>query len=405
MKLLSYGPFAAAFASAVHGANPRGGQATKSANSDELKDVRGKNDRFIPRKLQQMGGSSMGMMSSSSLGQCTSAVAEAISSQIAEVATMNPRRCCNYDGPTAVFVTHAQTDLTTETGWENFWNEMYMQIDESTEMAGTCFVFTGYSPTLLTEKSLNDLLIEVNTRVAQLPNNIPSMMSTDPTEQLDLANLFRIITNTPNSPSIGVFNAGLTNLNTEAIISGQARIPYIGYTDDALYGSEAAAITKRLLDGAPAAPLCFNARPELLYIGRRCAAYYQDVTSDPPDRLFGVTCRSDSSVEAILALLLENNTNAVFTHVDCCSVVSEAVERARNQTNSTIILGCQDENTGGLAVDFVTKQPIEQQGYQTSSWVNLPTTESTLGQDGKATEFFPSLLSLLNTDIYSVVFL
>jgi hypothetical protein len=281
---------------------------------------------------------------------------------------------------------------------------MYLQIDETTEMRGVCFVLTGYKPQLLTQKTLSQFLVEVNTRVASLPG-VPSMMSTDPTEQLELANLFRLITNTPNSPSLGVFNAGLTNLNTEAIISGQGRLPYVGYTDDALYGSEAADITKRLLDGVPANPLCFNGRPELLYVGRRCAAYYQDVTPDPPDRLFGVTCRSDSSVDAILALLLQNSTNAVFTQVDCCQVVAEAVQRARDLTNSTIVLGCQDQNTGGTRVNFVTKQPVELQSYQASSWTNLPVSESIQGQNGNEAEFFPSLLSLLNTEIYSVVFL
>jgi hypothetical protein len=55
-------------------------------------------------------------------------------------------------------------------------------------------------------------------------------------------------------------------------------------------------------------------------------------------------------------------------------------------------------------VNFVTKQPVELQGYQTSSWANLPVIESMDGQDGTSAEFFPSLLSLLNTEIYSIVF-
>jgi hypothetical protein len=400
--------FVATLSTLVDGATPRGSlvgvddSIERSGRTESLsRNARG---RVLPRVLQtSKNKNAMGMSGGNSLGSCASSVADSINSEITEVVTMNPSRCCNFDGPTAVFVTHAQTDPSTETGWEVFWNDMYLEIDEATEMQGTCFVFTGYNSKLMSERTLNELLIDVNTLVARLPT-VPSMMSTDPTEQLDLANLFRLITNTMEAPSIGVFNAGLTNLNTEAIISGQGRIPYVGYTDDALYGSEAAAITKRLLDGVPASPLCFNARPELLYVGRRCAAYYQDVTPNPPDRIFGVTCRSDSSIDAILALLLQNSTNAVFTHVDCCQVVAEAVQRARDQTNSTIILGCQDENTAGQRVNFVTKQPIELQGYQTSSWANLPVSESIAGQDGKSVEFFPSLLSLLNTDIYSVVF-
>ena len=393
--------------SSVANASPRGSR-TRS------RDAAGQETLHRPRGLQQlpnydatdaraMSPKGMGMSGGgSATGTCTSAVAKDITSQIAEVVTLNPERCCSFNGPTAVYVTHAQYDPSTVTGLETFWNDMYLQIAETSAMEDTCFVLTGYNANLL-KRTLTELLVEVNTLVASMPN-VPAMMSTDPTEQLDLANLFRQIASTPDAPSIGVFNAGLPNLNTEAIISGQGRIPYVGYTDDALYGSEAAAITLRLLDGKNATPICFNARPDLLYIGRRCAAYYQEVTNDPPDRLFGVTCRADSSVDAILALLMQDAVNAVFSHVDCCAVVSEAVQLARNRTNTTIVLGCQDEDTGGRVVNFLTKQPVELQAYQTSSWSNLPVTESSAGQNGESPEYFPSLLSLLNTEIYSVVF-
>lgn len=352
------------------------------------------------------GGGSTGESDDSGdppVGDCSSYIAKQIQT-IPEVFTRNPRRCCGFVGPTMVLVTHAQPDSSTITGFEPFWNTQYLEVASLSEMSEICFVMTGYNPDTDSEKSLNDVLLEVNELVSTI-TTVTSMMSTDPTEELDLVNLFRQISNSADKPSIGVFNAGISNIETEALVSGQEKLPYVGYSDDAQYGSEAAFITNRLLKGEAATPLCFNGRPQLSYVGRRCAAYYTDVTETPPSRLFGISCRADSNVNAILALILETEANAIYSQIDCCQPVALAVERARELVNHTIVAGCQDEDPSGGIFDFVTGQPIALQAYQTASWGTLPVLQSLEGLNGRAGEFFPSLTSLLETDIFtSLVF-
>lgn len=330
---------------------------------------------------------------------CVSEVAHAIRKGVPEATTRNPSRCCNFNGPTAVFVTHAQLNDLTGEPFEPFWNTMYEEIASNSELFDVCFVMTGYNNTIETDRTLSQILIEVNTVVSSLPV-VPAMMSTDPTDNLDLANYIRTIWNNPAGPSIGVFNAGLRNLQTESLVSGQDRLPFVGYAEDSLYGTEAADVTLRLLKGEPANPICFNGRPDLAFIGLRCAAYYTDVTDDPPSRLFGVTCRADSSVDAIAALLIELDINAVYSHIDCCAPVAEAVEQVR-ATGKTIVLGCQDEDKSSGGVDFVTGQPIELQAYQSSSWVNLPVIVEDEGGKGNARDNFPSTRSTLRTEVYN----
>jgi len=339
----------------------------------------------------------------SPVGDCNSAVASAIQ-QVPEATTLNPTNCCDFDGPVMVFVTHALSDPSTITGFEQFWNDQYLEFASTSEMSGVCFVMSGYNQTVQSDKSLNDVLIEVNQLVSQIPT-VTSMMSTDPTEELNLVDLFRTISDTPDGPNIGVFNAGLKNVETESLVSGQSKLPYVGYTDDAQYGSEAASMTLRMLQGEPATPLCFNGRPQLTYVGRRCAAYYNDVTDDPPSRLFGVSCRSDSNVNAIVSLIVSSDANAVYSQIDCCTPVAQAAAMAQEMLNRTIIVGCQDEDTSGGLANFVTGQPIGLQAYQTASWATLPVLESLAGGNGRSDHNFPDLSSLLNTEIYtSLVF-
>jgi len=331
---------------------------------------------------------------------CESRVAQAIKDAVPEVSTLNPERCCSFDGPTAVYVTHAQSDPSEPTGFEPFWNDIYIQLAETSETFDVCFVMTGVNQNEPTERTLTAILIEVNNFVSRL-SDVPSMMSTDPTDANELVNLFRLINNDPNRASNGVFNAGYDNIQREAAVTGQPLLPFVGYTDDALYGVEAADITLRLLQGdAPAKPLCFNGRPDLSFVGRRCAAYYRAVTDDPPESLGGIACRDDSPVEAILALIVQQNANAVYSHVDCCGQVAQAVVLAR-EMNMTIVGGCQDVGSEGM--QFVTGQPIQLQADQTASWANLPVIETLDGQDGREEQYFPSGQSLVNTEIFNTL--
>jgi len=102
-------------------------------------------------------------------------------------------------------------------------------------------------------------------------------------------------------------------------------------------------------------------------------------------------------------LILQTNATAIYSYVDCCTPVGQAVALARQHTNRTIILGCQDENTAGSAANFVTAQPMELQVYQSSAWTILPVIEAFGGQNETAGEYFPSLQSLVETDVFNQI--
>jgi hypothetical protein len=338
---------------------------------------------------------------------CTSPLGELLL-QVEGIVTQNPSWCCDYYGSYAVYITHAQASTTapydTPSGFEPFWDQIYQTISDLNRLTGTCFVMTGVDVGSEEEqRPLAELLSETNV-IASVVLEVQSMMSTDPTQGMDLANLFRLITDTEGTPSIGIFNAGFDNLNAESIVTGQERLPYIGYTDDWKFGTEAAAMTIVLLQGVPPRAVCFNARPDLDYIGLRCSQYYQTISPDPPKNEFGILCQDDSSVASIIAYLREEDINAVYTHGDCCRVVAEAVEAVRSLDPSRrIVAGCMDEDTSAGGINFVTTQPYELQAVQAHSWAVLPVVETEMGADGKAEEFFPSLLSLVETAIYSEV--
>ncbi|GKY94677.1 hypothetical protein MPSEU_000433100 [Mayamaea pseudoterrestris] len=306
-----------------------------------------------------------------STGRCRSTVAEAIAN-VQGSFVLNPPRCCKHEGPTAALITHALWDKSTSTGFEPFWNDYYKLIDEYAKTADICFVMSGFNQTAANrfKKTLDEVLIQTNALVSLLPS-VPAIMSTDPTNDMQLVNLFRVISETVGGPSIGVFNTGFAKLSQESVVTGQDRLPYVGSTDDNDYGIEAADITLQLLNGASPMALCFNGRPDLTYVGRRCASYYDVLTDgNPPSRYFGLTCRADSSVDALLALMVDEEVNAVFAHVDCCKSVAEAAERAKDEYNQTIIVGCQDNNDSAPrgSADFVTAQPVELQAVQVTSW-------------------------------------
>lgn len=344
---------------------------------------------------------------------CKSAVAQSIINAIPEVITQNPSRCCQYDGPVGVYITHSLPSNDTSSGFESFWNIAYETIANRSQIYNLCFVMTGYNPDI-SQRSLTDIMISTNRFVSTL-NQVPAMMTTDPTDTVRLATEVRFIYDSiMNGPSIGVFNCGYNNLNIESIISQKERLSYIGYINDNDYGKQSALFAQQLLlsqqDDIIPKPLCFNGRPDLLFIGERCASFYKassinntgiDITPQ-----FGIPCSSDSTIEEIYSIILGSKTNSILSHVDCCSVVSYAVSRVIATTGNKIIIGCQDEDTSGGVIDYVTTQPIDEQMYHTSTYVQLPLQKAIIQNNnniivGRQNEYFPSLLSLIVTNIFS----
>jgi hypothetical protein len=332
---------------------------------------------------------------------CMSAVAEAIVDAVPEVITQNPARCCKTAEPTAVFVTHAERSDATASGFEPFWDRFYKIISETSEAAGVCFVMTGVDQ-MTAERGLSEILVDANDIVSNL-HDVPAMMSTDPTDSVVLLEKIRSISSNLALPSIGVFNAGFANLLIEAIVSGMGRIPFVGLTDDTDFGTSAGKLTLDLLGETAARPLCFNARPDLPFIGERCAAYYNEITFEPIDPPTGEICSADSLIEDILARIVDTGANAVWSHIDCCSTVAQAAELARKIDGRTIVVGCQDKDTTGGMIDFVTAQPIELQAYSTSTWASFPVIQEQQGKDGRGEQYFPSLGSLVNTAVFNTI--
>ena len=335
------------------------------------------------------------------VGTCLSSIAQELVDVVPEAFAVNPAKCCNFDGPTAVYITHAQRDDSTPTGFEVFWNDMFLHIAQTSNLAGVCFVMTGVDQNALVERSIEDVLIDINLLSTTL-SNVPVIMTTDPTEEINLVQVIRAISEDALTPNIGVFNAGYANIIIEAIVSGFDRLPFVGLLDDTEFGATAAETTSTLLEGADAVPLCLNARPEFGFIGERCTSYYRGLTSEPIDPPTGVVCSAATTPEELLAVIIDDQINAVWTHVDCCSAAAEAVRRAR-QMGRTVVVGCQDEDTtdGTGILDFVTAQPIALEGYSASSWANFPVLQALNGYDGRGRQFFPSLDSLVNTAVFS----
>lgn len=327
---------------------------------------------------------------------CRSSVANAVLDIVPEVTTMNPTRCCDYKGPVGVYVTHALSSPDTESGFEPFWDAIYTQIATTSEHSDTCFVMTGYEPS---SRSLSDILTDVTVLVSSLPD-VAAMMVSDPTSDQQLMNEIRFIEQDPSSPSIGVFNAGYNNIVIESLVSGEQPIPYVGVTNDADFGIRAARFSKDALNGREAKPLCFNGRTELEFIGERCVAFYAELGQDSTRPIIGASCSEDSPVEDLFTLLVDTEANVVFSTINCCTVVSEAVRMARSMGQSIVAVGCQDTDTTNGQIDYVAAQPILLQGYTPASWVNFPVLQARLGQRGK--QFFPSLDSIVKTDIYTI---
>ncbi|GAX16372.1 hypothetical protein FisN_27Lh084 [Fistulifera solaris] len=327
---------------------------------------------------------------------CRSAVANAILDIVPEVITVNPPACCNYEGPIGVYVTHALPSNDTTSGLEPFWDAIYTQIATTSEQSDACFVMTGYEPSA---RSPSDILTDVTVLASSL-QDVVAMMVSDPTSEQQLINEIRFITKDPALPSIGVFNAGYNNIVTESLVSGELLIPYVGVTNDADFGVMAAKFTKDALDGKEIKPLCFNGRTDLEFIGERCVAYYSELGEDSVRPIIGVSCAEDSPVEELFNILVEEEANAVYSTNNCCTAVAAAVTMARSMGQSIVTVGCQEADTTGGQIDFVTAQPVQIQGHTPASWVNFPVLQAQSGQRGR--QFFPSLDSIVHTDIFTI---
>lgn len=335
-------------------------------------------------------------------GECRSEFTTYVLARVPEAIAKTPERCCQFDGPTAAIITHAEPSSETPSGFEIFWQEMYQVFDWASRKAGVCFFMTGYDPTIQSGRNLSQILIQVNQVVSGI-SEVPSMMTTDPTPGVALMQEVRTINENPGLPSIGVFNAGYQNIVLETIITGQSPIPYVGYQTEETYGITAAQATLQLLENAPPRPLCLNARVDSVpLIGRRCAAYYTDLEAGGTNPLTGVSCSVETTAEQIYQLIVNNNANAVWSHVDCCPALAQAVSQARQQGRTILAAGCMDEDTGsGGIIDFVTKQPQTLQAYASGAWAYLPVIQELRGKDGRGAQYFPSLSSLVNTAIYN----
>jgi hypothetical protein len=331
------------------------------------------------------------------IGSCTSSTAHAILDAVPDATATNPVTCCSQGGPTAVYVTHALPDAATDSGFEVFWDEMYREVDQTSRMDGVCFVMTGISPD--SNRTLTEILIDVTTYVSQLPD-VPSMMVTDPTDATSLLNTIRTISNDMGAALIGIFNAGYNNIIIESIVSAMGRLPFVGYLDDADYGTEAAKTSTALLNGVEAKPLCFNARlnTEMTLIGERCSAYYDEISNAPVDPPTGVACSSTSTSSDLFGLISNADANVVFADTPCCAAATDAVLMGRRM-GKTIVLGCMDEGPSG--VDFVTTQSVALQAYTAASWASFPVIEAQMRREGRSRQYFPSLQSLVNTPIYN----
>lgn len=336
------------------------------------------------------------------LAGCTSEIAEEILDQVPEAITKNPPGCCGYGGPTAVIVTQATRNDDTTSGFDPAWDGFYIHFLEASYLSGTCFVMTGYDPSEDSGRTLSSIMIDINTAASNI-DEVPAIMTTDPTENFMLINAVRTISDEAGGPSIGVFNTGNAKVVVESLLSGKDRLPYIGNTDERNYGTLAAEASLDLLGVPTANPLCLNAQPGLNAVGIRCAGFYESMTTEDIQPQFGVACDT-ANVTELAKTITETNVDAVFAQSECCSVAAQAVEMAvGSSTGRQIVVGCMDEDTTGGNIDFVTKQPLELQAFQTYNFVQFPLRQSLEGVNGRNQQFFPSLSTQVRTDVFNVI--
>jgi hypothetical protein len=343
------------------------------------------------------------------MGPCSSQVAMQISNTIPDVMTRNPISCCYSTGSVSIFSTHALPSKYTMSGFEPFWDVIYNEIERTSQAQNVCFVMTGLSSTT-SDRSIEQILFDVISFVSGI-SSVASIITTDPTTgNTNLIEEVRRIFTDASLPLIGVFNAGYNNIIIESIVSGDDRIPYIGYLDDIEYGRMAGLVTLDLLNGVPAVPLCFNSRiGSIAFLGDRCAAYYNELSSTPIVPEMGVGCSSNSTVTDLIPIINDKTRgtiNAIWAPLECCSIVADSVDMIRRDNASRLILvGCQDADPTMGRINFYTAPPLALQGYAAASWANYPVLQTNQrgSIDGRAREYFQSLQSLINTAIYNTV--
>ena len=334
---------------------------------------------------------------------CLSAVARNIADSVPEVVTQNPRYCCYDRGPTAVIVTHALTSELTDSGFESLWDTVYFHFLQSSSAFGACFVMAGYDPSE-SDRSLSDVLIDVNNAASDIIT-VPAIMTTDPTNGTALMSTIRGISERPNGPSIGVFNAGYANIVIESLISGKDRLQYIGHQNDREYGTQAAGLALELLGKNSAKPLCLNGHPDFRFVGQRCAAFYDSTTTVDVQPRSGIDCSSPVNATELAVTIIRGGVEAIFADTKCCSGAEEAAHIARSRARHEIVVGCMDLDTTGGRVNFVTAQAIDLQSFHTFSFVSFPVVRARKGDNGRAPQFFPALETQVNTGISTTLVL
>ena len=333
------------------------------------------------------------------VGVCSSAQSDYVLSRVPEAIARNPNRCCDYDGPVFSIITHALPDRNTDSGFESFWNAIYVDIDEAATKRGLCFFMTGVDPAVDSGRNVSEILINVNEVVSGI-SSVSAIMTTDPTDTPDLMKSVRSIFDNPGLPSIGVFNSGYDNVVVESLLTGEDRLPYVGSTTEDSYGKLAATATLRALNNVPPVAICLSDGHNATAI--KCKDFYSGLKASPPGNKSdeGAICSSETTDAEILSLVAATNANVLWAHQDCCEAAAAA---SNNSTGRILVVGCMDVDPVDYRLDFITTQPTRLQAQATSSWASFPVIQELKGRDGREPQYFPSLKSLIRTAIQNVM--
>jgi hypothetical protein len=333
-------------------------------------------------------------------GECRSLETKSLLRQVPQAIAMNPSRCCNFDGPVFAIITHAQPDTDSGSGFESFWNSIYYEIEAASKKTNTCFFMTGIDLSNGRGSTVSEIFINVNQIISEM-DSVPSMMTTDPTDSIHLLSTVRSISNNPDMPSIGIFNSGYENVIVESLRSDDLRLPYIGSTSEQIYGQKGASATLNLLDNVPPAPLCLVPQNSL---NTRCHTFYSNLglSLSEEKSLDGLHCNLRTTGDDILSYVIENDANSVWAHQECCEAAMIAADTARRLGRMTVI-GCMDVSPRDFQVDFVTTQSITLQAHAVHAWASFPVIQEMKGRDGRQSEYFPSLRSLINIVIHNIM--
>lgn len=344
-------------------------------------------DNVINRMPRQVGG------------QCTSNVVDIIVNSVTGAIAKTPARCCNYRGPTAVFVTHGSLDATTTSGFEPFWHTMYSNFVEIAESNNVCFVMTGYNSQA---GSSIDVTMRSVLSIASLTEQVPVIMLTDPTGNENLVEQARKTLQSSSPPLVGVFNTGFENVVAESLVSGLDRIPYIGITNEGAYGELAASAAKSLLPNDKIFPICLNSHPEMRSMQQRCESFSDTFPAAQVanDTRMGIPCTDTADVNIVANFLNVNNINAIFAHEECCMIASRAAEQLRATRN--VVVGCMDKDSTGGKVNFITKQAVGIQAWNAFAFTNLP-LQMALMSEPTLKPLFPSLSTQVSVEVFNEI--